>query len=91
MYLENGCNDAAALANALVGFIDQTGVSDLDFDVEQAVAMTPAVNERRATALAQVQKDRGAKVAFTLAVEFETVAQQREAGIGQPRATGHRS
>lgn len=66
-YLENACGDADGLAKAISDFVTETGVTDLDFDVEQAGAMNADVNKRRAQALAKVQKDKGIKVAFTLA------------------------
>lgn len=66
-YLENACGDADSLAKAISDFVAETGVSDLDFDVEQAGAMNADVNKRRAQALAKVQKEKGIKVAFTLA------------------------
>jgi chitinase len=66
-YLENACGDASSLANAISGFVDETGIHDLDFDVEQAGAMNATVNARRSAALASVQKSKGIKVSFTLA------------------------
>jgi chitinase len=66
-YLENACGTANALATAITGFVKETGIDDLDFDVEQAGAMTDAVNSRRATALAAVQASSAARVSFTLA------------------------
>lgn len=68
-YLEAVCPDATSLANAIGAFVDATNVRDLDFDVEQSGVMTSTVNTRRAQALAQVQASRGAKIAFTLAVD----------------------
>ncbi len=65
-YLENGCTTTASLTKAIEAFVDSTGLTDLDFDVEQAVAMNPTVNARRSAALAAVQKSRGIKVSFTL-------------------------
>ncbi|MCU1277786.1 MAG: Chitinase [bacterium] len=66
-YLENACSDDAALAAAIGAFVDATGVSDLDFDVEQPGAMTTDVNAHRGRALALVQKQHaGVRVAFTL-------------------------
>jgi chitinase len=65
-YLENTCSSASAMQKALEAFVDETGITDLDFDVEQAGAETSAVNTLRAQALAAVQKSRGIKVAFTL-------------------------
>ncbi len=66
-YLENACGDAGSLAAAISGFVDATGIDDLDFDVEQWQATTPEVNARRAQALATVQADKGIQVSFTLA------------------------
>jgi hypothetical protein len=66
-YLENACGDAGSLAAAIESFITATGITDLDFDVEQAGAMNDTVNTRRAKALKQVQTKTGAKIAFTLA------------------------
>lgn len=69
VYLESRCPDAAALAGALTAFVDTTGITDLDFDIEQAKTLTEAMNEMRAQALAMVQKTRGIQVAFTLAAD----------------------
>lgn len=65
-YLENGCTTIASLSTALGAFVDETGLTDLDFDVEQAVAMNATVNARRSAALAAVQKAKGIKISFTL-------------------------
>ncbi|GAC1393304.1 MAG: hypothetical protein NVSMB47_00330 [Polyangiales bacterium] len=65
-YLENACGDEASMAAALTAFVDETGITDLDFDVEQGGAMSPEVSARRAKALRSVQVARGIKVAFTL-------------------------
>jgi hypothetical protein len=68
-YLENACADAASLAAALSGFVDATGITDLDFDIEQGSTSSNAtVNARRATALASVQAQKQIRVAFTLPV-----------------------
>lgn len=64
--LEVACADAAALAGALRAFVAETGIDDLDLDVEQPEAMTPAVSQRRAEALAALQKERGVRVSVTL-------------------------
>jgi hypothetical protein len=40
VYLESRCPDAASLAAALAAFVDTTGITDLDFDVEQDKALT---------------------------------------------------
>jgi len=68
-YLENACADATSLAAAISGFVDATGISDLDFDIEQGSTSSNAtVNARRATALATVQAQKKIRVAFTLPV-----------------------
>jgi chitinase len=65
-YVESACSDATSLATAIAGFVDATGITDLDFDVEQDPAETDAVNAMRGQALASVQASHGIKVAFTL-------------------------
>jgi chitinase len=56
-YLEGdeGCTTAKDLLSALSGFVERTGLSELDFDIEQAGATTDAVNQRRAQALFGLQ------------------------------------
>jgi len=66
-YVESGCKDAASLATAIEGFVTATGITDLDFDIEQDPMLTDAVNAMRGQALATVQKSKGIHVAFTLA------------------------
>lgn len=66
-YLDNACGDSASLAKAISDFVSETGITDLDFDVEQGGAMGNDINKKRAAALAKVQKDKGVRVAFTLA------------------------
>jgi chitinase len=69
MYLENACPDANSLAAAIGGFVQATGITDLDFDIEQgATSSNATINAMRATALAQVQAQKGIRVAFTLPV-----------------------
>jgi hypothetical protein len=65
-YVESRCGDASSLASAIEGFVDATGITDLDFDIEQDPMETDAVNAMRGQALAAVQASRGIKVAFTL-------------------------
>jgi hypothetical protein len=68
-YLENACGDATSLANAISGFVDATGITDLDFDIEQGTTSSNAtINAMRATALAKVQASKHIRVAFTLPV-----------------------
>lgn len=66
-YLEAKCSDAASLASAIEDFVTTTGITDLDFDIEQDAVLTDAVNEMRGQALKTVQDDQHVKVAFTLA------------------------
>jgi chitinase len=68
-YLEYTCSSAGALASALVAFVDQTGIADLDFDLEQGSrSSNAALNGMRAAALKQAQDQRNIRVAFTLPV-----------------------
>ncbi len=68
-YLENACADSASLAAAITAFVEATGITDLDFDVEQgATSSNATVNARRAAALASVQAAKNIRVAFTLPV-----------------------
>jgi chitinase len=71
-YIESACGDAGSLAAALSGFVDSTGVTDLDFDIEQGASTSNAtINAMRAKALKQVQTDKGIRVAFTLPVGLD--------------------
>ncbi len=65
-YVESQCTSASALASAIEGFVDATGITDLDFDIEQGPMETDAVNAMRGRALKMVQDARGIRVAFTL-------------------------
>ena len=65
-YVENACSDATSLATAIEGFVDATGITDLDFDVEQGPAETDAINTMRGQALKMVQDSKHIQVAFTL-------------------------
>ncbi|APR86020.1 Chitinase [Minicystis rosea] len=65
-YLESACPDAEALKEAIGTFIERTGITDLDFDVEQASAMTSSINRKRAEALRQLQSQKAITVSFTL-------------------------
>jgi len=66
-YVESQCSDAAALATALGDFVETTGITDLDFDIEQDAVLTDTVNEMRGQALKTVQTSKNIQVAFTLA------------------------
>jgi hypothetical protein len=66
-YLEASCSDDASMASAIEKFVDETGITDLDFDVEQGGVMDSTSNARRSKALKRVQGSRGIQVAFTLA------------------------
>jgi chitinase len=65
-YVESQCHDANSLATAIEGFVDATGITDLDFDIEQDPMLTDTVNAMRAQALKAVQDSKGIRVAFTL-------------------------
>jgi chitinase len=65
-YVEAHCGDAASLATAFSNFVDATGITDLDFDVEQAPVETTTVNTRRGQALRMVQDSKHVQVSFTL-------------------------
>ena len=68
-YLENACSDATSLGNAISSFVDATGITDLDFDIEQgSTSSNAAINAMRGTALAKVQAQKHIRVAFTLPV-----------------------
>ena len=68
-YLESACASAGELAAALGRFVDDTGVTDLDFDLEQAArSSNPALNAMRAAALKQLQDAKHVRVGFTLPV-----------------------
>ncbi|MFI5299571.1 MAG: hypothetical protein ACHREM_15895, partial [Polyangiales bacterium] len=68
-YLESGCSDAASLAKALSDFVDQTGITDLDFDIEQGSSTSNAtINAMRGQALKTVQDAKDISVSFTLPV-----------------------
>ncbi|HEX3695136.1 MAG TPA: hypothetical protein VH374_07075 [Polyangia bacterium] len=71
-YVESRCNSAGALAAAISDFVDATGITDLDFDIEQDPMLTDAVNAMRAQALKMVQDSKHIKVAFTLEAEDHT-------------------
>lgn len=67
-YVESHCNDAAALATAIGKFVDATGITDLDFDIEQDDMLTQAKNTQRGQALKMLQDSKHIQVSFTLAV-----------------------
>jgi Ricin-type beta-trefoil lectin domain len=88
-YLDAACSSASALAGAIGAFVDETGITDLDFDVEQGPVMTTAMNQKRGEALKQVQDEKGIKVSFTLPVNptgldgtgVDVVKQAASAGV----------
>jgi len=66
-YLEYACATSGELAAALGRFVDDTGITDLDFDLEQhAQSSNPAINRLRAAALSQLQTDKHVRISFTL-------------------------
>lgn len=66
-YVEAKCGSASALATAIGDFVDATGITDLDFDIEQDAVLTDSVNKMRGQALAMVQQSKNIQVGFTLA------------------------
>lgn len=65
---DRACATADALFAALRAFVERTGLTDLDFDVEQNEVLTPTVNAKRSSALARLQRERSdVRVSFTLA------------------------
>ncbi|HWZ92679.1 MAG TPA: hypothetical protein VNW92_27625 [Polyangiaceae bacterium] len=68
-YVEAHCGDAASLATAFSNFVDATGISDLDFDIEQPPVETATVNTRRGQALKMVQDSKHIQVSFTLSTD----------------------
>jgi chitinase len=68
-YVESACTDATQLASALASFVDDTGITDLDFDIEQGSATSnPQINAVRAYAIRSVQDSHGIRASFTLPV-----------------------
>jgi len=67
-YVETGCADATTLAGAIGKFVDETGITDLDFDIEQNGPLSTDMNVRRGQALKMVQDSKHISVSFTLAV-----------------------
>lgn len=68
-YLESSCSSASDLATAISDFVDQTGITDLDFDIEQGSSTSNAtINAMRGQALKTVQDSKGISVSFTLPV-----------------------
>jgi hypothetical protein len=65
-YVEANCGDATSLAGAYSNFVDATGITDLDFDIEQNSMLTTDMNARRGQALKMVQDSKGIQVSFTL-------------------------
>jgi Glycosyl hydrolases family 18 len=68
-YVEAKCSSASALATAIEDFVDATGITDLDFDIEQDAVLTDSVNQMRGQALAMAQASKNIQVAFTLAAD----------------------
>ena len=68
-YLEAACPSADALADALGRFVDETGITDLDFDLEQGAQSSNAtLNNLRGAALKQLQDEKHVRVSFTLPI-----------------------
>ncbi|MBS2033190.1 MAG: chitinase [Deltaproteobacteria bacterium] len=88
-YVDAACNTASDFASAVSAFVTATGMTDLDFDVEQAPVMTTSANQKRGQGLATVQAQLGIKVSFTLPVDttgleangLDVVVQAVNAGV----------
>jgi hypothetical protein len=66
-YLEYKCATADDLAAALGRFVDSTGITDLDFDLEQgSTSSNAALNKLRGTALNTLQDSHHVRISFTL-------------------------
>jgi chitinase len=66
-YLEYKCATPDALAAALGRFVIATGITDLDFDLEQhATSSNAALNQLRGAALHQLQTTQHVRISFTL-------------------------
>ena len=59
--LADGCTSTTSVAAAYQKVIDRYGIDRVDFDIEGAAVATPAGNQRRAAAVAQVQKNMATK------------------------------
>lgn len=76
-YLEAACDSASALAAAIGSFVDDTGITDLDFDLEQhAQSSNPTINARRGQALKQLQDSKHIRVSFTLPLAPDGLLQE---------------
>ena len=90
-YVESKCSSASALASAIEGFVNATGITDLDFDIEQDAMLTDSMNAMRGQALKTVQDAKGIKVAFTLAANAPPgggLTSQGESVVSQALAAG---
>jgi chitinase len=65
-YIESQCNSAQEWAQAIESFVDATGITDLDFDIEEPSATTDSVNQMRGQALFLAQRARNIKVSLTI-------------------------
>ncbi|MEO5729729.1 MAG: hypothetical protein ABI134_11090 [Byssovorax sp.] len=66
-YIESRCGDPTSLAKAIGDFVSTSGITDLDFDIEQESAY--GLSDLRGKALKMLQDSKGIKVAFTLPTE----------------------
>jgi chitinase len=85
LYLQDptACSNATDLANAIGSVIDATGITDLDFDVEQPFdsGMSDQANQNLGQALASLQKTKHVEFGLTLMVNSDV---QDDAGGGGP-------
>ena len=71
-YLEYNCGDPDSLAQAMGDFVDASGITDLDFDIEQDGAY--GLSDLRGKALKKLQDAKGIKVSFTLPTDVSGLA-----------------
>jgi hypothetical protein len=83
LYLQDpsACSNATDLADAIGSVVDATGISDLDFDVEQPFnpGMSDQANQNLGQALASLQKSKSIRFSLTLMVNSDV---QDDAGMG---------
>jgi hypothetical protein len=65
-YVESKCSDATSYGTALENFVDATGITDLDFDVEQGAQENTAKDALRGQGMKMVQDSKHAQISFTL-------------------------
>ena len=87
-YLEANCGTASALADAMGKFVDETGITDLDFDIEQSGVMNDQMDTMRGQALKLVQDSKHVQVSFTLSVDDDGLPSKPLAVLTKALAAG---